>query len=1083
MSTSSDKRATRARPWPRIAAIAGASLLALFAVLLVAATQIDFGFLAPTIEQRAGDALGRELSIRGPLSIRIGRQIRLDAVGIELADLAERNESPMLRIDELSLVVDAASLLKGPPLVRELAVNGLSVLVVSNEDGSSNWQLGSGEESVDDDERTAGAPVDLRQAAVRAGRIELRSPAFEAPLVINLESLRHDAGAGRLLTSVDGDVNGRALSFSADLGPSANVWAEGPVDFHLTGNLGEITFSGDLELDDLRNPATPSVDLKLSGPDIDYLFSVLNLQPVTTGPLDLRMTAARDDAGLDTSLRGEFGEFWIDTAGRIDNLRNPQNFDFRVDASGPDLSHAGALAGLRDLPASPFTLAGNVARTGPAVRFDGLELRVGEIRAGVDGEIESLEPLRGDALEAVMTGPDIAVVSPLLGLSNDLRDSLTGAFALDAKVLEPEAGASRVAVGGSVADVKGELTLTLPRLGDIDGASIYIDLESDTAGLAAALLGSPALSGTRLAVSGTAGFDDSTFELSDMRLAAADAVVVASGSLHPGPPAIRTRLNLDVTVPDLADIGKRFGIATKLPSVGIEGRTLAVIDAGALQLSRLDATVGDATVSGTVSMNIAEPLSMLEADLDVATDDIAALLDGTDYAPMPSLPASAGFTGSLANDRLDLTTLDLSLGQARLTASGVVGRLTRLDDTSLDIEFVAPTLAELSRPGSEPLPDLRATVRGHFEGSPSVVTGSGIEATLGDSVVALDFRYEQADVPFIAIRASSSSLDLGPFLGEESEASENPAAGGRLIPDVDIPVDLLALINADVDIDVETLIGRARNFKDVQLEAVLQDRALRASRLHVSGAGGDLSATVDFLPADGSYDLRAVASGRGLKIASPGESAETAGARPAMDMEVDVSARGTTLYQLLASLDGHVVVDAGEGIIPDSPSLLRDLLLGDFVYQMLDTVNPLSHRRKQVQLGCAAAMLDIEDGVVGGNPAIVAQLPAINILTRGTLDLETEKLDIDFNVQQRRGLGISLSDAINPYTKVTGTLTSPRLSFDEKGALIEGGAAVATGGLTVLAKSIRNRFFSDSEPCDTALAAWREAHAGSENEP
>ena len=56
--------------------------------------------------------------------------------------------------------------------------------------------------------------------------------------------------------------------------------------------------------------------------------------------------------------------------------------------------------------------------------------------------------------------------------------------------------------------------------------------------------------------------------------------------------------------------------------------------------------------------------------------------------------------------------------------------------------------------------------------------------------------------------------------------------------------------------------------------------------------------------------------------------------------------------------------------------------------------------------------------------------------------------------------------------------------MNPEGVLIEGGAAVATGGLTILAKSFRDRFMSAKDPCGKAVkeaderyAAWLKAQA------
>ena len=62
-------------------------------------------------------------------------------------------------------------------------------------------------------------------------------------------------------------------------------------------------------------------------------------------------------------------------------------------------------------------------------------------------------------------------------------------------------------------------------------------------------------------------------------------------------------------------------------------------------------------------------------------------------------------------------------------------------------------------------------------------------------------------------------------------------------------------------------------------------------------------------------------------------------------------------------------------------------------------------------------------------------------------------------------MSISAGELVNPYVQVVGTLAAPRLAVDEKGILISGGAAIATGGLTVLARGVWDRIRGSGDPC------------------
>ena len=120
---------------------------------------------------------------------------------------------------------------------------------------------------------------------------------------------------------------------------------------------------------------------------------------------------------------------------------------------------------------------------------------------------------------------------------------------------------------------------------------------------------------------------------------------------------------------------------------------------------------------------------------------------------------------------------------------------------------------------------------------------------------------------------------------------------------------------------------------------------------------------------------------------------------------------------------------------------------------------------------CSVILMPFDEGVMDADPVLVQQTDKLRIFANANIDLKTEVLDANFKIVPRKGLGLSLSNLVNPYIKVTGTLARPALVIDPEGVLIEGSLAVATVGLSLVAKSLKNRFLSDKDPCGTALAA------------
>ena len=99
---------------------------------------------------------------------------------------------------------------------------------------------------------------------------------------------------------------------------------------------------------------------------------------------------------------------------------------------------------------------------------------------------------------------------------------------------------------------------------------------------------------------------------------------------------------------------------------------------------------------------------------------------------------------------------------------------------------------------------------------------------------------------------------------------------------------------------------------------------------------------------------------------------------------------------------------------------------------------------------------------------ILFQTRELTIVSSGTINLDTEQIDLVFNTKARTGIGVSAGALINPFIKVGGTLAYPAMELDPAQAVIRGGTAVVTMGATVLAKSLTGRFLSSSDPCGDA---------------
>jgi hypothetical protein len=145
--------------------------------------------------------------------------------------------------------------------------------------------------------------------------------------------------------------------------------------------------------------------------------------------------------------------------------------------------------------------------------------------------------------------------------------------------------------------------------------------------------------------------------------------------------------------------------------------------------------------------------------------------------------------------------------------------------------------------------------------------------------------------------------------------------------------------------------------------------------------------------------------------------------------------------------------------------LFGSAIFKDVFLQVLRTLNPFRRSRDYQILECGIYDVTIAGGVATiDNFAI--QTDTMTTVASGTVNLKSEKLDIAFRAKPREGIGISLGTVANQLLEVRGTLQSPRIAVDAGRTATTTGAAVATGGLSLLARGLWDRLSAEASICD-----------------
>jgi hypothetical protein len=164
---------------------------------------------------------------------------------------------------------------------------------------------------------------------------------------------------------------------------------------------------------------------------------------------------------------------------------------------------------------------------------------------------------------------------------------------------------------------------------------------------------------------------------------------------------------------------------------------------------------------------------------------------------------------------------------------------------------------------------------------------------------------------------------------------------------------------------------------------------------------------------------------------------------------------------LASSTDGRVIIKQGAGRVANN---LVDAVSGDVIAQLFSALNPFSRQEQYTNWECTVFAIDFESGVgeIGG---FLLQSEKLMVVGGGAIDLNDERLNVEFNTKPRSGVGVSADMFVTPFVKLGGTLASPSVGLNEKGVLLEGGAAVLTGGLSFLYKGVIDRATAEADQC------------------
>ncbi len=502
-----------------------------------------------------------------------------------------------------------------------------------------------------------------------------------------------------------------------------------------------------------------------------------------------------------------------------------------------------------------------------------------------------------------------------------------------------------------------------------------------------------------------------------------------------------------------------------------------------------------AGAQGTVDADIELPLSAVRGEFRVTARgrDVTRFLPRIGSARVAAVPFDLRVRGRAEGSAWRLDEAEFNTDAGRVTASGQLDWAPDFSATALKVVAGTRDLSAAGRLFALDLPAQPFDLAAEFTGTPTAFRVDRATGRLGttdfDGRLQLDLKKR----PTLDVDFRSDLLDLTPYLGTPEAGAAATASGGpvsstgparrrnnpRLIPDTRLPLDWLNRIDGSFAVRATRALVATVALDDLNLAARLKAGSLTIDSLELKAPpDGRLSLAGSIRQRNGGATVQLSASGTRVVLARLSDTPAQRAARPRAEVGLELAGEGATWRELAQSLDGRLRLTTGGGEVP---ARNVSALFGGLLRDLMAAAMPRVAVRDTAVVRCLAVFADVANGVVGTAPAVVVQTERVNVISHGTVDLRSEELELHLSTAPRRGrVDVTVAEILNPYMRITGTLSEPGIGVDPKGVLFTGGAAVATAGIPILAKGVWDRMFRAEDPCAVAAAEAERLESGDE---
>lgn len=349
--------------------------------------------------------------------------------------------------------------------------------------------------------------------------------------------------------------------------------------------------------------------------------------------------------------------------------------------------------------------------------------------------------------------------------------------------------------------------------------------------------------------------------------------------------------------------------------------------------------------------------------------------------------------------------------------------------------------------------------------------------TLGEKSLHSDLSYTNSTRPKLIGKIDLRDVDINFMNPEvvtapkvEIDTDQNPKPdNNKLFSREPLALQWLKDYDAELQLQLSNITTPYNHLIRGSANASLGDGVLQLRHGALSFAGDNhltINAKADHRRALPIFDLRLAIDGK--DYGKLGLSSFAAIDKGRGKLQLAASSAGSNVADIAAKLDAKLDIKI---INLEAQGNALNIIGSDILSETIDKLNPFSDTKDSTKIECLAVHFGGDNGKLVSEDGIALETAATKIIGTGKINLAKEKISFGVSPIARKGVGVNIGAAAS-LVRLEGSLAKPKVVADPKGMFTSSlatGAAIYTGGLSVLAQGLIKRALYSGSACDGGL--------------